>query len=414
MKMNAKYWMVLAAACGLAAGVVGVCNNTAGLFYTSVANDLGVGRGAVALTNTIVAIVASFSGMVTPRILKPKTLKPIIITGTVLIAGSTALFSLCPSLSLMYVLSAVRGYGVGMCNFVIVTMLINNWFRAHHGTFTSITMTFSGIPGLFLSPLFTSVINSGGWRRGYLIVALSILLFNLPAILLPFTLFPKDCGMVPFGQEDFEKHKDEQRRNRPKTKSVPFTMLSLKFFLAEIFAAASWGVASLTQHFPSFAESKGFSSAVGALMLSVSMAGSVSCKLVFGSIADKIGNKMVLVTTAAISGLSTILLIMTKTALPMQIGSFLFTMTAANSSVGMALIAADLFGVQNYSKVYPMMTFVGSMTGAFAGTLFGLLYDATSSYNTVLIIAGFLQALVVAVVLLAYGQKKKEENALLS
>ena len=413
MKMKSKYWMVLAAACGLAASAVGVCMNTAGLFYSPIAADLGVGRGAVALTSTILSVIASFSGMITPRILKTKTLKPIIIIGTVLMAGSTALYALCPSLALIYILSAVKGFGVGMCNFVVVTMLINNWFRAHHGTFTSLAMTFSGVPGLFLSPVFTSIISTSGWRKGYLIVALSIVLFNLPAILFPYTLQPKDCGMVPFGQEDFEKHMHEQRKNRVRLPAPSqFSMMSLKFLLAALFTASVCMVAQMTQHFPSFAESKGFSSSVGALMLSVSMAGSVSCKLVYGSIADKLGNKLVLICTAAISGLSTLLLMFSGKELLLHIGSFLFTMTAANSSVGLALITSDLFGVQNYSKVYPTVSFIGSMTGAFAGTFFGLLYDMTKSYNIVLIIAGILQALVILSVILAYAQKNKEEKAL--
>ena len=107
MKMSSKYWMVLAASCGLAASAVGICFNTNGLFYTPIAAEFGVGRGSVAMMSSIFSVASSSMGMITPHIIKPKSLKPLLFAATILMAGSTAMFSLCNSTRVFFEVSIV-------------------------------------------------------------------------------------------------------------------------------------------------------------------------------------------------------------------------------------------------------------------------------------------------------------------
>lgn len=411
MKMSSKYWMVLAAACGLAASSVGICFNTNGLFYTPISADFGVGRGSVAMISTIFTITSALMGMFTPRLIKPKTLKPILLAATVMMVGASALMSLCNSLFPLYLLCTVRGLGCGMCNFVTVTMLINNWFRKSHGVFTSIAMTFSGVPALVLSSLFTSVIQNHGWRTGFLAVAAAILICNLPAVLFPYTLRPEDSGMKAYGQEEYEQYKKENPTHVMRGSAPHFSYLSADFALAAGFTILVCIAFQVTQHFPAFAESKGFDSQFGALLLSVAMAGSVSCKLIYGSVADKLGNSKAMIITAFLSLISNFILLFSGSALSLEVGAFLNTVTAANSSVGIALIASDLFGAQNYSKAYPTISFMGSMVGAVSGTMIGYMYDLTGSYNAVLVTLAVIQALIILVVITAYRKKAAVKTA---
>ena len=207
--MKPRHIFVLIAMCGLAAASIGVTINTAGVFYAPIAEDLAVGRGSVAMMITITALVAALIAMFVPKMLKESTLKIIIITATVLLAGSTFLISMSKSLYLMYALSVIRGIGDGLINFVMITMIINYWFFAKRGLFTSIVMAFSGVPGVLLSPVYTSVINSSGWRSGFVWVAASTLLFCLPAVLLPFTIRPETTQLEPYGYQEYLKAKED-------------------------------------------------------------------------------------------------------------------------------------------------------------------------------------------------------------
>ncbi|MBR2811276.1 MAG: MFS transporter, partial [Solobacterium sp.] len=118
--MKGKYLSVLIALCGLASASTGICINTGGLFYKPIASDLNVGIGAVSLTMTILTVASSFTALIVPRILKEKTLKPIILTSMVLIAAGTFLMAIAHSTWVLYIASVLRGLGSGMTSFVLV------------------------------------------------------------------------------------------------------------------------------------------------------------------------------------------------------------------------------------------------------------------------------------------------------
>ena len=146
--------MVLIAMCGLAAASIGVTVNTAGVFYAPVAEDLGIGRGSVALAITILSMIAALVGIAIPKILNEKNLKIMMIIAAVMMVGSTFGYTICNVIWQIYAFSVIRGIGTGIISFVTITMIINYWFLAKHGLFTSLCMAFSGVPGVVLSPIF--------------------------------------------------------------------------------------------------------------------------------------------------------------------------------------------------------------------------------------------------------------------
>ena len=46
-------------------------------------------------------------------------------------------------------------------------ILIDNWFKKHKGLALGCAMSFSGIGGAVLSPVFTLLIETFGWREAY-------------------------------------------------------------------------------------------------------------------------------------------------------------------------------------------------------------------------------------------------------
>ncbi len=412
-KMSAKHWLVLIAMCGLAGSSIGVAVNTAGVFYTPIAQDLGAGRGSISLTLTIMVVASSFVGLMIPSVLKEKTLKPIIITATVLLAGGTFLLSLCDQLWLLYAVNVVRGIGAGMIGFVLSTTVINSWFLKNHGLFTSIVMAFSGLPGVFLSSVFSSVIASGGWRKGYVMMALVMVLFNLPAILCPVTIKPEKQGLKPYGYEEYLQQKSENKITVVQETNTGVSYLSAEFLLAVLYAALVAIIFGATSHLPGFAEAAGMGAAVGALMLSVGNAANVVSKLFFGVICDRLGSKMAIVTMASVSIAGMLLLLFVPQAWAMLAGAFLFGFTAPNSAVGLVVLSTDLFGLANYRRVYPVISFVCAMTSAVAVTLLGVLYDLTQSYYVMFTALAVIQACVILTVLsIFYIHKKDKEETI--
>ena len=408
--MKSKHIFVMIAMCGLAAASIGVTINCGGVFYAPVAEDLGVGRGNVAMMVTITSIMASIIAMGIPKLLTEKTLKPIIIIAVALLAGATYAISLCGNLTLIYILSVVRGIGDGMINFVMITMIVNYWFYAKRGVFTSIVMAFSGVPGVLLSPVFTSVINTSGWRTAFVWAAAFTLLFCLPAILLPFSIRPEASGIKPYGYDEFMAARKEGRTMVISDSSARFNFFNPKFLLALIICICISIVAAVPQHMPGYAVSIGKSASVGAMMLSVSMAFNIGSKLLFGVMNDRIGSYKTIYVMAFINIAGILLLLFVPTDLGLYAGAGLFAFAYAIAAVGMAMLAGYLFGMELYASAYPVISFVGGIANALGVTFVGSLYDITGTYTVNFWLALACQIVLILSLMAAVAIRRKERH----
>lgn len=409
--MKSRHIFVLIAMCGLAAASIGVSVNTAGVFYAPIAESLQAGRGSVAMMITIMSLTASVTAMFLPKILKESTLKLIILTATVLLVGATYLISFSSSLSMIYILSLLRGVGDGMINFVLVTMIVNYWFYARRGLFTSLVMAFSGVPGVVLSPVFTGVITNSGWRTGMVWVAAATAVCCLPAILFPISIRPETQGLKPYGYEEFMERRKEGLTMVIDDSSTRFNYLNPKFILAIIMAIMACIVTAVPQHLPGYAVSIGKNASVGALMLSISMAFNIISKLVFGVLNDKVGSYK---TSYIMSGLilaGIVLLLFIPSEWAMYAGSALISFTFSISAVGVAMVAGYLFGMENYASAYPVLSFVGGAANAIGGALVGSLYDMTGTYRVNFQLALACQVILVLALMGAVALRHKERHS---
>ncbi|MBQ9823822.1 MAG: MFS transporter [Solobacterium sp.] len=407
-KSGLTYVFVMLGMCGLVGAAVGVCMGTAGLFYSHIAADLNVSSGSVSMMYTITALSGAFAGLLIPVILRnEKMLKPLIITASALVCGGTFLLSTASGLWLMYLYSVIRGVGSGMLSFVLATAVINNWFYARNGLMVSIAMAFSGLPGVLLSNIITNVIVSQGWRFGYMFVAAVMLAFCAPGILLPFTLRPQASGLEPYGYEDYLKYREANRDKVVFSASNghvdPF---SIEMISLVVFTVLVCIIAAMLQHLPNFALSLGFTAGVGALMSSMASTTNILSKLMFGALTDKLGAHKTSALCAVINVIAVVMMLTVHTQFTMILGAFLFGFTFANSSSAMSILTRETFGMENYTKVYPLIAFTGSASNALGVTLLGMLYDATGSYYVTLIMCLIMQALIILLVLNLLRRKK--------
>ena len=407
-KAGFQYISVMVAMCGLVGAAVGVCMGTAGLFYSFISKDLNLSSGSVSMMYTITALSAAFAGLLTPKVLKkPAMLKPLIITGTALTAAGTFLLSLAANIWMLYIFSVIRGIGSGLLSFVLATTLINNWFYARNGLMVSVAMAFSGLPGVLLSNVFTSYISASGWRSGYVLVTAVIIAFCLPAVLLPVKLKPEMAGLKPYGYEDYIKYREANRdKVVVQAGSGQLSFFSFEMISLLMFAILACIIASFLQHMPSFAVAVGMSAAVGASMSSMASMSNIVSKLMFGVLTDKIGPHKTTLLCAGINIVSIVILLFIHTPLVLAVAAFLFGFTFANSSTAMSMLTRGTFGIANYTRVYPLISFVGSSANALGVTLLGMLYDSTGTYTSVLLLCLVLQVLVVFFILGLMKTKK--------
>lgn len=402
MNKNKKHWIVLVICCGLSASSIGICVNAAGVFYAPVAQSLGVLRGTIALQTTFTLLSMSIISLFVPKIMRKYRFKNLLWVH-VLIAGLTTIaMAFSRNIVIFQLLGFFRGFSAGLFAVVPLTIIINHWFHKHHGLATSVVLSFSGVAGAVLSPIFTACIQSIGWEATYIVVGIIFIILCLPALLIPFSVNPREEGLMPYGYVEI-KEDESQIKEIKEEKEIkePFNFIQLSFVCFFIFSILHTAITGITQHLPGFAETMNHSASIGAMLLSAGMIGNIFYKLSIGIVSDRLGPLPASIIMIAINVVSIILLLLWPTNTGVLLFSgFLFGSVYSVAAVGTALLTKQFFGNDNYIHVYPVVSFATGLGGAFSISIVGYIFDFFNSYTYAFIIALFIHAINIVLLLI--------------
>ena len=396
---NYIYWFVVIAGCGLIGSSIGLGVNVAGLFFSPIASDFGIGRGSVSATLMVYNLIQAFTGLISPFSLRMFGLKKLVIAGTILQTVSTFMLSMCPNVGMLMLCNSVRGFASGLIGSVAVTVMINYWFNKNNGLITSIAMGFSGLAAALLSPVLSGIIANSGWRTGYMVVAAVNLLFNLPAILFPIVLKPEYKMMEPYGgkKESFASHASEKGA---------FTISVSMMVILMVYTGCSAAVSALPQHFSGIAESYNLLS-TGALMVSACMISNTAGKILLGTLIDRIGSKLSVSIYAAVIAAGALLIVISRNSAVLITAAAMYGLCYSMGTVSTAMLTREMFGPDKYSRVYPKLAMTTTVSNAIFTTVVGMLYDMSGTYSTVILFLTVLVIISFCMVQLAYTKKAK-------
>ena len=381
-QLKARHIMLIAALCGMMSNCLGVLFNVAGLFFNPIADEFLVGRGDVSMAHTIASLGCAAGGILGAWAAKRFKFKPILLVCCILFAGGTALLAFTHSLWPMYLISAVRGVAAGTAGTVLVTIVINNWFTGHIGLMTSLIFCSAGISGAILSPILSAIIESMGWRAGYLAMAAFIALFYLPGILFPLGIRPEEVGeevLVLGGEAGAAKVPAADPAKAGKVDPMLYVVIL-------IYACIASCATAYIPHFSGIADSYGQTAAVGSAMVSAAMLANTFGKLAYGWLTDRIGiHKSVWIWGAMVVG-GILLLMHVHSGAMLYAAAFLIGLCYSLSSVGTALLSRDIFGIATHAKVYPSINMLNTIANAAITSVIGFMYDASGNYNGALLL----------------------------
>lgn len=397
--------------CGLLASCVGLVTNVAGLFLSPVAEEFGIQRGASSLMMTICNISFAIGGLFVPRLMKEGLFKVLLVAFTAVLAGGTAALAICPGIVPMYLLCVVRGVAAGFMGFVFVTTVLNQWFVANIGLATSIAMSCSGLAGAAFSPLIGAVIGGAGWRAGYVLVGVLTVALNLPAILFLPSMDPRRSGLKALGAPESSSTEapaadaaiSAAQASGDKTAQRVSPILFALVLLFAVFASA---VTALPQHFPGMAELYG-QAGVGATMLSLCMIANSGGKIIFGSLVDRIGNRLATIVYSAMVLVAILMLLFFRGPQSLVIAAVMYGLCYSLGTVAITMFTRDTFGVENYGRTYPAISLGGNMANAVFSSAVGFMYDFSGGYASSLVMFGVLLVASAAIVVYVYAQKAR-------
>ena len=399
-----RYASIVVLMCCMAAATIGVAQNTPGVFYAPVSEDLGVLTGTYSFFGTMQLLSIALMSLVVPRLLKTFGIKWMVLMSMFCMVVSTVVLAFATSIRIIFLCGALRGVGCALCANIPITIIINNWFQAKNGTATSIALSFSGLAGAVFSPVLTWSIGAFGWRIAYLVQAGILVACMLPPLVLPLHVSPQEEGLLPLGAEPGEEAPRPQAAAKPAKAGprigvagksaasvapagavdVPFAFKSAAFVCFASFVFLHCLITGLAQHISGYAQSIGMTAGFGALLLSLSMVGNILSKLVIGMLTDKLGalRSSLVMLVANVLALALILIgARTATRWMLVVGSSLYGSVYAVAAVGIALLTRRFFGDANYSKAYPTLSFISSVGCAVAIPAIGYVYDFTGAYD---------------------------------
>ena len=412
--MNKKIhysWFMFIGCCIMQFTIVGAVINGAGLFYTPICDELGFGRGELALYNTISSTMMALAAPFWGKVMNKLPIKPLL--AGCLITDSVALLALSRATQLWH--WYVAGFFMGIANSVlcmlITPVILNNWFQKNLGLVTGIAMSFSGIGGAVINPVNAAIIEKFGWRTAQTVVALMPVVLVLPFVLMFYYMRPEDKGIKAFGAEESVL---SSKKNALSGMTLQQALKSVLFPLVIVYAALGSFGAGFPNFLSSIAVSLGKTMSYGATLASMAMIGNIAGKLVLGWINDKFGIKMASASATIFLLVCHVCLfagVQGNVSLLLSAGAFLSGTAMSLSSVMIPLISKYVFGEKEYSSIYSYVSMGSSLAIAAASSIIGFTYDIFGTYAISSIIALVIYTICLLSVFVIFKMKDKESAA---
>lgn len=390
--------------------------NCTGLFYDSVCGELGVSRSEFTLVNTIMTVTMMLGSAVIGKIYKKYPMR-FALTACVGVAALCYVgMSFANAMWQFYAIAAVQGLAWAGATNLPVTILVSNWFGPKiKGTAMSIGMLGSGAGALVWVGIINNVIESQGWRTGYLAMA-GCLAIMIPIALILVVNTPAEKGFeTRVGDPTPEEAKATEGVSLQKAGITGGQALkTVRWWiqwLAGMTTMIGAGAFSLmfVDYFTSITGDKAqagaiYSSALGTLILG---------KFLLGVLSDVLKVKR----TAVIAPLfyAGVFVCMALSAQNMTFATVLiplYMLGGALPSVIPFLITSHNFGDKEYGVMSGWMNIAGNVGQIVGPTIAAMIFDITGTYTLAWIIFAVLMVVVSVLYFVSTIVSKKQIEAM--
>jgi MFS family permease len=363
-------WARLCAALVLSAiGGVGMWSVIVAL--PAVQAEFGVARSTASLPYTMTMICFGLGGIVMGRLSDRLGIIAPVAGGAISLGLGYAVASQATSLW-QFVLA--QGLLVGVASSATFAPLLADtslWFARRRGIAVAIIASGSYVAGTVWPPIVQHFIQSAGWRRTYLGIAVFCV-----ATMLPLTLALRRPS--PMGEVWSGAPRAAARSSRP----LGMSPAALQTVL--IIAGLSCCVAmSMPQvHIVAYAGDLGHGVARGARMLSLMLGFGVVSRLASGWICDRIGGRWTLLLGSALQALALALFLPFDGLAALYILSALFGLFQGGIVPAYAVIVREFFPPEEAGVRVGTVIMATVFGMALGGWMSGVIFDLTGSYRT--------------------------------
>ena len=337
--------------------MVGILFNSSGVLLTQIRLELEFSMTYISMYNIIRSIAGALgASLLVSQFFKAdnKGVYMMFVLGMILlgymilvIGADTWLWYLTPVM-----ICPISSLGV-----VAVPYILTEWFNDNAGFAIGVTMSSSGIGGAIFSPITAYLIQRFGWKEA--IVILSAVSFWLGFVGVAF-LFRKskrqknkefiEKNMIKRKQYFCIRHRGNKRKKEKRfEKSFP----KGRFLICSISMLGGCFCTQLVGYVSIYANSIGYSLAIGAILTSCIMGGNIIGKIIFGILSDKVGawRAMILGVGSVLLG-SLGLMLGGKNYVLLCLSAALFGLTYAISSIAISKCSMATYGIKTVRSMW--------------------------------------------------------------
>ena len=369
--------VVVAAMIGIGTGP-GLFQNLSSLFTPGMAAEFGWTRGEIATAAGLGlagGVVAPFLGRLADRVGVR-----VVIAGAMLLLGAAylGLASMAGALWQYQALILCLALAVPGTSSLVYGKLVAARFSRRRGLALALATSGLSLTTLLLPGLIGAVIVFGGWRGGFVALAVLVAVVALPLVLLALRRAPAAIVDPEHAAEQLAGMSGRDARRSPRFWALGGTAMLINI--------ATVGL--VTQMVP-FGLDQGLSASEAALLLASYGASQIVGRFGIGVLVDFFPAPPLAAGAAAMSAVAFAGLL----AFPapgfaplMALVFFAGLMNGAENDL-MPFLASRLFGLKAYGEIYGSLILLGLLGTAGGIVGWGRLYDATGGYDWALVIA---------------------------
>lgn len=318
----------------------------------------------------------------------------------VVIPGFAALGLACLAMALVgniYSLIAVYGIGIaiaaGAVSPVTTIAVAARWFQRRRGTAISIVSSGASGSGLVIVPFFAYLLIAADWQTVWLVFGAILLVVGLPLLIFVLRNDPRDLGLHPDGASADGAAQRAGSLPQPPLhaeqwlhsfRSAPIWQLALTYVVCGVTTQA------IAVHFVRWAADEGIGTGTAGLAFSLLSAVNLVGVLAVGSFSDRTQRKTLLGLAYAVRFFAFLSLILLPGPTAIWVfaivggGSWLVTVPLTNA------LAADIYGLKHFGILSGLVFMAHQIGGAAAVLIYGVVFDATGSYDPAFIASAVL------------------------
>ncbi len=357
-----------------------------GVFFTPLLKQFGWSRAKVSLLQSTMGLTMGIAMPIAGWLIDRVEARLVMLAGALLSGAAFVAASQAHSFAPMLAAYIAFGFGMGASTTLPAAFVVSNWFDDQRGLALGVAMAGASFGGTVMTLVAGYALAWGGWRVGYLAMAVPIFLLVAPLILLVVKGRPPQHPHSAGGSTDqvtsgAQTHGPEQAAElagfelNEALRSRSFWLISFSFF---VFAFSATGA---VVHLIPFLIGRGFAPTRAAVAMSVLLAVGAAGKPVFGWFADRFSIRLGLFVVFA--GLAAGYVMMLRVV---DLRTLMIALAVLSPVWGAALallpvLLADACGLRRYGSISGILGIFSTLGTAGGPVVAGAVFDATHSYT---------------------------------